>query len=467
MSLFEETEVVEPQIVKDAMDIKIGPPEYQGITIDTKKTNTVALQQFVTGARWTVDYYRQVLTKDQEPTPQDVSREPAYQQYSRIKQYTIKVDQDIQSEHKRETNTWGLNGSGYANALIPNAGDMFIADIGNGKAGLFTITTSTPEVYFNTAVYRIEWVMVQELTPARWDDLQRKVVSTYTYSNTALLNGCSPFLTDQAVDDQTKYQKIYYQIIEQYLTDFYSPQHQTLLVPDQLTPTYDHFVVLALLEILDNRLDIRIRKIKALNVMSERVMKQPTLWNGLIRRDRQLFENGTQRVHLTTTMVSRWRPELQAIGYTGIPRFVFPIDAPTDVDSQYSYQNYAIPDGIPYSPGLPRRPICGEYKSQADRDLPWFRYPTAAQLKELPNWDKAVDLHPVANDCYYVLSKDFYCNQTTNYSKLEVLVNSYLNKEELNRDCLMKLLDSCLNWDNLERFYYHPILLILIKSVIK
>lgn len=467
MSLFEEVEPIVPDIQKESMDVKIGPAVYQGITIDTKKTNTVALQQYVSGAQWTVDYYRQILTPDQEPTPQDISREPAYQQYTRIMRYVIKVDQDLQISHTKESNTFGVTGAGYANALIPNSGDMFIADIGNGKAGLFTITSSTPEVYMNTAVYRIEWVMVQELTTERFDDLQRKVINSYTYSNSSMMNGCSPFLNEQTIAEQEYYKKIYYQIIDQYLTDFYSVENQTLLVPDQQTKVYDHFVVLAIIEILDNRIDRRLKKIKALNVMSERVMKQPTLWNSLIRCDRHAIEYGTQRVHLTTTMVSRWKPELQAIGYTGIPRFVFPMDAPTDVDSQYSYQNHNVPDGIPYSPGLPRRPICGPFKTQQERNLPWFKYPTAEELKSLPNWDKPVDLYPVAIDCYYVLSKHFYLGDLTLQSKLELLVNEYLNRVDLNKDSFKKLLGECFNWDNLERYYYHPILLILLKSVIK
>ncbi|MNY01736.1 hypothetical protein D3C86_1342790 [compost metagenome] len=64
---------------------------------------------------------------------------------------------------------------------------------------------------------------------------------------------------------------------------------------------------------------------------------------------------------------------------------------------------------------------------------------------------------------YYVLSEAFWKQEYEGLSKLEQLTLSAMTGEAINKTALLKLVKTSKNWNNLERFYYVPILLILIK----
>ena len=65
-----------------------------------------------------------------------------------------------------------------------------------------------------------------------------------------------------------------------------------------------------------------------------------------------------------------------------------------------------------------------------------------------------------------MLSEHFYTESSTQ-SRLELLVRQHINREDLNMDALRSVISSSLDWDNLERFYYHPLLIALIKSTLR
>lgn len=462
MALFTEDAPAAPP-PPAAVTPKIQTPKFDGITIDTSYIPSSALLTWVEGSNWTVDYFSQVLGRDSEPTPLALDREPAYQQYKRIKGMHLKVTTPISFNQESPTNVMDVRGSGITYPfLVPSVGDMFIADVGDGRVGLFTITQATRATILRDSVYNIEYAMVGELTQDHLADLERKTILTYFYSQAALVSGCGPFVTSDEQDRAGRLQKLYAEMLSRYLTDFFSKEHSTLLVPDQLQKTYDHFVTTMLIAILDSRLDNRIRRIRELNITAEPIMSQDTLWQAVIRGDAQRLHGVSQKAHLVTTAYFKGRPTLQALGYTGIPRLVFPKDAPTDVDSQYDFEDHFRPPGLPLREGRPRRPLPGPYVPQATRNALWFQ-PTA-MLEGVPPWKLPPDIHPVVIDDYYVLSEAFYTSDKARQSKLEMLVWQLLNGEALHLEQLEGCLSRALEWDNLERFYYYPLAFVLLKK---
>jgi hypothetical protein len=79
-----------------------------------------------------------------------------------------------------------------------------------------------------------------------------------------------------------------------------------------------------------------------------------------------------------------------------------------------------------------------------------------------PRPDESSYIKRVIVDGFYVLSKDFY-EDTDDQSMLEVLVGQTLRGEAINLSDLADLADYATKFDNLERFYYTPIILALIK----
>jgi hypothetical protein len=72
----------------------------------------------------------------------------------------------------------------------------------------------------------------------------------------------------------------------------------------------------------------------------------------------------------------------------------------------------------------------------------------------------------ISFDDYYIFSKDFY-DKTQELSLLESVTLNYIEGKQINHSALKVLLDNYQYWPSLERFYYMPILMILIQSILK
>lgn len=462
MALFEETAPEPTRETTNPVKVKHAPDVYKGIAIDTKYVPKSNLLNWINGSNWRVVYYSQILDVSQEPTPLALAREPAYQQYRKIVDMDIKVSQSLDISQDERIRTFSVTGSGHTYPfLTPNQGDMFIANIGDGTLGLFTITSTRRETFLRDSVYAVEWKMVSHLTEEQSTNLDLKSEITYHYSSASLLGGCGPFVTEAEAEDSKSFSYYHDELIRRFLNDFFSPEHGTFLVPDQELKTYDHWVtryMQSIISIASNRL---MQRVKVLNVMSEPIMKRDTIWDAIICRDANRLCYGTIKAGLASTRISRWRPELQAIGYTGIGSFLYPADPPYDVDSKYDSEDVITPFVMPLREGRSRKPLL-RYQSQKERDLKWFQFdPKAEGFNKLPI------IHPVTIDEYYVLSENFYMDVGYKQSRLEQLLKQYLDKADIDRECLKSVLECCLEWDNLERYYYFPILIALIRTTLK
>ena len=447
--------------------VHIEPENYSGITVDTEYVPSSAILVWGEGSTWTVDYYSQILGRSVEPKPLDLALSPIEQQYRLLRKIPLKVTDALTwSVESPQSNVRVGTGGGYTYPfLTANVGDMFVANIGDGRVGLFTITSSVPATILKDSVYRVEWIMVSEAGPFQMENLAAKTQVTLHFSMNSLQNGCGPFVTTEAAAKVESYEGMLRELIRRYLTDFLSLEHSTLLVPDQIRKTYDHFVARMILRMLSPNDDPRIRKVREQNVMGDQVMAQPTLFDAILKADPVLLYGSTTRANLLSTNNFRGSPRLQALGFTGIPNVVYPLDSPTDVDSQYDGEDENRPIGFAYREGRPRRPTIGVFQTQEERNLPFFQT-IPSDVVDVPDWKKPCTIKPVVIDDFYVLSEAFY-KEGPGQSKLEMLTRQFLNHEALHPEQFDDLLSTVYDWDNLERYYYHPIVIALLKTMLR
>jgi hypothetical protein len=88
----------------------------------------------------------------------------------------------MSSNFDSQTNQLTFSGQGWMlPGIIPNAGDCFIGDIGDGRAGLFSIESLTPLTYRDGSVYEINFKMIDFMNPVIEENLDLKTVAEYIF----------------------------------------------------------------------------------------------------------------------------------------------------------------------------------------------------------------------------------------------------------------------------------------------
>lgn len=439
---------VEPAIVAKS---------YKSNVVDTQYTPLSSLITFIEGSLWTITYYSQVIDTDTEIRGQDAGQEGSYQQYRRIEGLEIKVANTL--SWSQDANTKMITASGSANIhsfIIPVEGNMFAADVGDGREGIFQITTTEKKSILKESAYYIEYVLLyfSDQQPARRADLDKKTVLSLHYSRDFLLHGQNPLLStdDFKATEDLKY--LYFEIIRNYMQWFFSREFKTLLLPGQQYSVYDPRMAEFFMSIVTTRDQEDIRYTRVLNIEDDYALTRQThLLRALKTRDKTQVRLGNNKAGLVSARSFNSNTQLNGIRYSGVKYVVYPLDPKDNVDasSNVDARNLKADSYVE----LQVAPTPGGYIGDilyADE----IKYgDTNRQL-----------IYPVLKDDYYILSQAFY-TKTGKESVLETLVDQYLNQEAIDPKVLVQVLAAYTSWGGLESFYYLPIALCLIKAVVR
>lgn len=438
----------EPPALVNATEVT--SPAYNGVEVDTRWTNRLYLLTHIEGSSWVVDYYSQVLNADSQLSGLQVTVSSQYQSYKKIANMEMKVTTPLDSAQNDETKAMEITGvSSLYPFIIPNDGDMFIADIGEGKKAVFRVTNTIKKSIYKQATYEINYSLDSE-DPAKIADLENKVVETLFFHADFLNLGKNPLLVTTAYDTLMQMQSVFNALAHQYFKKFFSNEFKTLLVPGQTSSIYDHYLVDFLLSQFNTWDNPEIIKIRKLNVQDDPIMQCYSLWTALKERDVSYLNTCFKRAGLVSTRTFTTNPLLEGIRYTGISNTVYPFDPVLNVDNTIVNNVKPIGDAV-----LVQAPVAVGQLNQMVKAL---------NLRHLPN-QTVETIYPVTQDDYYILSINFY-NKTTSQSVLETTVWKYISNQEIDAASLLDTAKLYTKWGALEQFYYIPILMLMMQSII-
>lgn len=415
---------------------RIEPKEYRGVTVDTRYTPRKALQAYITGSAYVVTYFEQLLGVDSGVSGLQVNRDPSNQQYRRINKFELKVTTALEPSQDEESNKWIVQGSANVyGMLIPNVGDMFFGDVGDGQEGVFQVTASRQKSIKKDATYEIDFQMTTFTTPAIRADLERKTIETVVFVKNLLNYNHNPYLHLEDYDVAMRLGSIGAEIADMYFKTFWSSEYQTLILPDQEFITYDHFLTSAVLSLFDTYDTPEVRYVRKLNVDGDPVMKVTTIWDALLKRSVMYMKRSCTRVGLVGVHTFNKNAMLEGIYYTGVAYVAYPYDPERSI-----VERDAIKKRTPQK-SIERRP--------EGKDV--------SMMPLIPK---------VGETDYYVFTEAFY-NDTEGQSKLEVLTRDYLEEKALDNRALLEIANSYLAWEPIEQFYCAPVLLLLIKMTVR
>lgn len=490
--------------VEQPTPIRATPVESRGVVVDTRYEPKSNLITHVEGASWTVNYYSQVLNTDNAPLGQQPDRNPIYQQYMYVERFELRVTSPLTSTQDPDTKEMTLTGTATVYpSLIPNKGDMFIADVGDGRTAIFKVTSCERRSIFKDTAYVIEYILTNYTTSELRADLDNKVVKRFAFRNDFLEYGQSPLIVYSEAEQIRKLEFYFKEIVSVYFKSFFSNEYKTLLVPGQEAPVYDHFLVKAV-KMFFNTWDCpEVKYVKLLNLDDDNNMKTPTIWDMLYDLNQGLLNYTAPTYYLVSSRLFNRDPMMEGIYHTGIPYVVYPVVAEKDVD--YGMRDHTKPQAPISLRHVPPRTnlamFSPEYKKQCSycEDQNGFDdlvqpYETAkADPTDLNpandgygvgavhndhQWDFSdilgadlelviPDIHLVTVDEFYVFARTFYLQQNDNFdpgmSKLECAVCQMLLRKKVDNTLLLYFCETYHSWGALERFYYIPILLMLIR----
>ncbi len=435
---------------------QIYPPKYNGIVADNKYVPTSSLLSYAAGMRWTVDYYCQILGDSLNVKMLDIGEPSVYQQFSEIKRLELLVQTPLQSTQNTQNNMMVVTGNALITPnIVPNTGDSFVADIGDGVLGLFAVTSSIRKIYMMDSVFEIEYMLLGPASEQseRYEDLKKKVVKTSYYTKILEDNNRPSLIASQEYENVLNYQTELRKLVNLYFTSFFNIGFNTLLIPGQEPATIlDIFMVRMILKIVDTDMSPNIQRINKPNLTGEPYLSQPTFWDAMLEQDINILGVANQQMAVADIYQFNGNPYLESAKFSFIDYVVYPIRP----DESLFIENSEYPKGL--------SPL--ELKN-SQVVLNGTQLDTVNNVYVLNNTTIPL-INTTIIDQYYVLSSAFYNPSSgVQMSVIEILVNDYLNRRNPNSDMLNALLKNYRGWTRLDQFYYIPILIFLLKNKLK
>lgn len=428
---------------------------YQSPVVDTRKESYDTLAVFPAGQRMDTDFYNQVSGRDSAAHSFQEDLPPALGQLRLIRGLELVVTQPLShSQGDDDSRGWETTGSSFCYSVVtPNVGDIFIADIGNGSSALFQITSSKRNTIYPESGTEISYRATKSISASVMEQLRLRTVETLIFDRENMRNGIKALLRLEEVSIIRRLGRAYERLANLYLRDFYSTEYKTLEVPlqgpigRQTLPTYDPYMVRFIKATLDTRTFPKVLQITELGVNHDPMSNQYSLFDAILKMDFSLLYSCSKIAKISSIGAFRARPLMHSIFFSGIKQVVTFTDIPFSVDT-YDVMPHGFKDFIK----------ADTRQTGIDEILPVLDLTDNTQIKghDIPL------IHRITYDDHYIFSKAFYDNGPGK-SQLETLLYNRLDTETTDMEVLAEIADSAVHWDNLERFYYIPIVLALIK----
>lgn len=314
--------------------------EYKHNIVKTEDYPYNSIISHVEGSSWVVDYYSQMLGANQEPVPYDINQSTVNQQYHLIYNLELKLqNQDMDTDEK--TNRIGVTGTAVIySAIIPNFGDVIIADIGAGMAARMTVKRVTKKTYMKDTVYEIDYEMVEYInTKQKADHLNSFVVKESVFDRDMITYGNSPLLLKSDYDDKLTADDIVTELVDDYLKEFFSNELGSFVVPGYgMKATYDPFVVEAFREVVQSNEHPLMRRLKVLNVNEIKEAYSFSIWPVLIDPSVNKIQNIWKKAGPVAYNAFHLNPHLNSMRYSGYAQCLSPVE---DLENVDYYQGWA------------------------------------------------------------------------------------------------------------------------------
>lgn len=410
---------------------------YQGIEVDSQENSYLAIMSMVKGSPWVVEYYQQYLGMDDETAGYSRDRLVPYQQYRRIRNFELRVTSPLSFSHSNDVEESELTGTAIIYPVIkPNVNDLFIADIGDGRTAIIVIDSVRRMSHRRYSAFEIEYHVHEYLNKQMHTNLIEKSVDTYVFDKNRLQMGNDPFIEEGTYESLAELEEAISRLPKTYYSHFFHEEVMSFMVPlGTDKATYDVRQVKFLHAIIDKSEYPKYRNLKLQRVDHVEDSRLMSIWEAILERDWLLIDECSTKFNVIDLDHVRG-PNLMFNAYYGLfDQFIYPYHIEPTLNTVSIHPRFTAPAELP---------IFHEEDLTSNRKY----------------------IYPVGTNQDYVFSDYFYQEDTHQMSRLELQVYRFIRREALCPKEIYRLLQVYPRWDDLDRYYYGPLLYLLGKAVL-
>lgn len=394
------------------------------VAVNSADRQMEAIISSVSGKRWSVDYYQQVIGDDDEIQPFDILSSFSTTQYREIRNLDIIVQSEFSSGVGDVSD---LEGDAVLDSdIVANPGDLIVATLMNGRKVLMDVREVTSKSYELRPVFYITYKIQVFLdsNPSYLDSLKSRLIDKLVFDKDSLRYGSEKLITDEKFKIIENLNKDLQLITDHYFRNTYDSKLRLLTVPGLSARVVDF----GLQEFIFKLVSVRDHNIPDVNRYADIPLdnKRSTLWEVIMDRNLYGLFNTIKSIKLIDINTTYIDPKLRSIGYSGVDYFLA------------STENTTIK----------------HVKASDKLTTSELEYETIP----LPDIGEEIKLF---DDAFYILD-----NTSTTKSILEIAVWEYLTTSKIDLDKLVALNKEYIFWEGVELYYYTPILILLNRDAL-
>lgn len=387
--------------------------------INTKDRQQDMIASNISGMAWSIDYYNQVLSINQEPTSLDVNTTPSIQKYSKIENLEIYLNDSIDNTAIEDIEVTGKIQSSF----VVYKDDVVITKLLDGRHVMFSILETNVKHYQLSKIYDVTIgnAIILDNHLEYFKNLESKVIKHLVYDKDHMSTVSKPLLTKKEYVDRRDLKSDLNRLEKWYVKEFFDKTLGVFRFKTNKGVYLDTLLnkfVSGMLSQSDHPVLI---DLKTYDYNIDNIVDY-TIWDVVTNRDIDLLE-------YTETK----------LGFIYTPRPVGDLR----LIKLNTLSIYYVIDYLRSDPLIPE--IIGD-----------------------DNIIDSIDMYPIKKpDDSYVLSSYFYDNNRQECGILENALLNYLEGDTITDDDLYTLLDTQMKWSTLEKLYLTPMLIVLIKNKLR
>lgn len=420
-------------------NVQILPDDYKHSVVDTKKMPLASLLVHIEGIPARMDYYSQTLSSDDELHDYNPTYSGPDQQYHLIKDVEMKLQGGLNSSFSDEENRVTITGSALTYpGLKPNQGDVIILDIGDGRAGQFTVTNVTQRSMYKNTLYEIDFALREIMTAEIEYTLNENVIKTSYFDKDFLTYGQNPVITTKARYLKGRLEQAKKDILGSWAIEFYSYKIQSIQVPTKHGIVYDPFITNLMVNTFGSEGHPILSKVNTYNTGSQVLDGYLDIWNAIIKGEEYILQTAFNKYKLVDTRRNlRGNIYLRPIRFSAITHVLLPHIRHGSTQDPLNVFKYSVGGSLIDSGTI-----------------------TQEMLNE--RVEKGIDTPSDDEPLSYVASQNLYDLNGEGLSAIEEEVRRYFKQLPVDHDKILLYVDNRHLLTPLERFYLMPLCLLML-----